>query len=56
VARRRAEADLPHKALWSVGFSQRWMPVEVTLFESRPDTPEERYRPLISVPLVVGPG
>ena len=34
---------------------QRWTPPEVVLFESRPDSPEERYRRLASVPLAVEP-
>ncbi|MCP3919212.1 MAG: RNA 2',3'-cyclic phosphodiesterase [bacterium] len=37
-------------------FAQRWLPIEVALFESRPDRPEERYAALSAVPLVVRPG
>jgi len=37
-------------------FSVDWVPIEVTLFESRPDCPEQRYRALASFPLVVRPG
>lgn len=56
LARVARGAPVPHRALFDLGFATRWMPVEVTLFESRPDTPGERYRPLVAVPLVVGPG
>lgn len=35
---------------------QRWLPVDVHLWESRPDHHQERYRSLATVPLVVRPG
>lgn len=37
-------------------FDQRWLPVDVHVLESRPERPEERYRSLAAIPLVVRPG
>ncbi|MFT5475792.1 MAG: 2'-5' RNA ligase [Planctomycetota bacterium] len=45
-----------HAAFGRLMFSVNWVPVEVTLFESTPDSPDERYRALASFPLVVRPG
>lgn len=56
VARRGAGSESVPASLWTIGSSQRWFPTDVTLYESRPDQPEERYHPLVSIPLVVGPG
>ena len=51
----RAQGGLD-RGLRRLEFDQRWLPVDVHLFESRPQVPEERYQALVTVPLVVRPG
>ena len=45
-----------HRAFFDLDFDQSWLPVEVSLIESRPAQPDERYRVIWAVPLVVRPG
>ena len=56
LARVRDGASADLAVFERLDFAQRWLPVEVALFESRPDRPEERYEALSAVPLVVRPG
>ena len=52
----RMRTGEPHRAFFEQQFDHPWLPVEVSLIESCPDRPDERYRPLWAVPLVVRPG
>jgi len=52
----RTKAGDPGAAYRRLRFDRSWLPVEVLLIESRPDDPQERYRILHSLPLVVRPG
>jgi len=56
LARVRPDADPIHRAFHDLTFDHAWLPVEVTLMESRPQRSEQRYEPLWAVPLVVRPG
>lgn len=55
VARVAAGTEV-HPAFHRLDFDVPWLPVDVHLVESRPEDPEERYRSLYAVPLVVRPG
>ncbi len=57
VARMPRGSSAPLDAgLARLDFDQRWLPVDVHVVESRPGRPEERYRSLAAIPLVVRPG
>ena len=56
LARVRAGSGVPDGSFRRLSFDHRWLAVEVTLFESRPQDPAERYRALAALPLVVRPG
>ena len=57
VARvRRGAAARVNPAFAGLRFRERWLPLEVALFESNPSAPDKRYATLCTVPLVVRHG
>lgn len=55
LARVRADAAAVPASFYDLSLGGRWLPVEVDLIESRPETPASRYAVLASIPLVVRP-